>query len=206
MRNLSVSFLLRNSFAILVLSLASCITSRTYRSSVATDNSAVLMPYNRFIDPAGTVIRFGKPTLENHSLDCALLPGGKVLAIEDRYGLAFIDVQDKKLLFHLDYEGTYKGLMSTYSGIKVLEFENSVHIFWGASNPSAKSSFILDAVWDGRKATISNSISFKGVSPSRMALPNDICISKEGGENYLYVVLNGNSQLTKISHVQGVFC
>lgn len=198
MRNLSVSFLLRNSFAILALSLASCITSRTYRSSVATDNSAVLMPYNRFIDPAGTVIRFGKPTLENHSLDCALLPGGKVLAIEDRYGLAFIDVQDKKLLFHLDYEGTYKGLMSTYSGIKVLEFENSVHIFWGASNPSAKSSFILDAVWDGRKATISNSISFKGVAPSRMALPNDICISKEGGENYLYVVLNGNSQLTKI--------
>lgn len=213
MRNLNVSFFLRYSFLVLALSLAACVTSRKYQSSVITDNSyqssyddttltvnnsAILMPYNRFIDPAGKVIRFGMPSLENHSLDCALLPGGKVLAVEDRYGVAFIDVQEKKLLFHFDYEGANKGLMSTYSGIKAVDIENSVHIFWGATDPRAKSSFILDAVWDGSKATLNNSYSFKGIAPSPMALPNDICINKESGENYLYVVLNGNSQLTKI--------
>ena len=156
------------------------------------------MPYNRFIDPAGTVIRFGNPTLENHSLDCALLPGQNILAVEDRYGLAFLDVQNNKLLFHLDYAGTYKGLMSTYSGIKILEYEKSIHIFWGASFPDEKkNSFIMDAVWDGKKATINSSIPFVGIAPSPMALPNDIAINKEDGENYLYVLLNGNSQLTK---------
>src|SRR5205085_11250245 len=123
--------------------------SSSYHSSyddrtLATDNGAVLMPYNRFIDPAGTVIRFGNKTLENHSLDVALLPDGKVSAVEDRYGLALIDVQSKKLLYHLDYEGAYKGLISTYSGIKVWLAGTTVHIFWGATNPATKISFILD--------------------------------------------------------------
>jgi len=213
MRNLSVSFYLRFSFAVLLVALAACRTTRGYQSTVVADKSyhssyddttmtvdkgMVMMPYNRVIDPAGTVIRFGNPTLENHSLDCALLPGGKVLAVEDRYGLALIDVQEKKLLTHLDYEGSYKGLMSTYSGIKVLEVDNRVHIFWGATNPSTKTSFVLDVVWDGKKAVISSAIPFKGIAPSPMALPNDIAIVNEGGEYYLYVVLNGNSRLSKI--------
>ncbi|MEO7309149.1 MAG: alkaline phosphatase family protein [Chitinophagaceae bacterium] len=166
--------------------------------TLSIDNSSILMPYNRFIDPVGTVIRFGDPGLENHSLDCVLLPGNKVLAVEDRYGLALIDVQNNLLLFHLDYEAAYKGLMSTYSGIKVLEDGEAVHVLWGASDPGSKASYILDAVWDGKKASINNSFSLIGMAPSPMALPNDIAINKEAGENYLYVVLNGNSQLTKI--------
>jgi YVTN family beta-propeller protein len=190
-----------------------CETTRVYKTSVtdgdsyhssyddttlAVNNRSILMPYNRFIDPAGKVIRFGNPALENHSLDCALLPGEKVLAVEDRYGLAFIDVQNNSLLYHLDYTGTYRSLMSTFSGIKVLEEGNSIHIFWGASNPGSKASYILDAVWDGHKATISDAISFSGVAPAPIALPNDIAINKEGGVNYLYVVLNGNNQLVKL--------
>ncbi|MDP4291991.1 MAG: alkaline phosphatase family protein [Bacteroidota bacterium] len=191
----------------------SCITSRQYHSSavsgseyhssydnktLAVDNSNVLMPFNRIIDPAGTVIRFGKGSLENHSLDCVILPDGKVLAVEDRYGLAFIDVLTQKLLFHLDYEGANKGMMSTYSGIKTVVSENKVHIFWGASNPSSKASYVFDAIWDGKKAALNDLIPFKGIAPSPMALPNDISIHHEGGEDFLYVVLNGNSQLTKI--------
>ena len=167
-------------------------------TTLTVDNPSILMPYNRFIDPAGTVIRFGNPTLENHSLDCVLLPGGIVLAVEDRYGLAFIDVKDKRLLFHLDYSGTYRGLMSTYSGLKVLADPSGVHVFWGASNPGTKSSFIMDAIWDGRKAEIQHAIAFAAVAPAPMALPNDLAINKEGGETFLYVVLNGNSQLVKI--------
>lgn len=213
MKNKRLSLILKYSVVAFALALSACKSTRVMRSSVVTDNGygssydnatlaadsrSVLMPYNRFIDPAGTVIRFGNPVLENHSLDCVLLPGGEVLAVEDRYGLAFIDLNTKSILFHLDYEGTYKGLMSTYSGIKVLEEDRKIHIFWGASSPSAKTSFIIDAVWDGSKAVINDAIPFAGVAPAPMALPNDIAINKEGGDNYLYVVLNGNSQLSKI--------
>src|ERR1051325_8075533 len=107
--------------------LISCTSQRAYKTSVVTDtnlhsnyddttllvdNTSVLMPYNRFIDPAGTVIRFGNPSLENHSLDCALVPDQNVLVVEDRYGLAFIDVVNKRLSYHLDYSGSYSGMMS----------------------------------------------------------------------------------------------
>jgi DNA-binding beta-propeller fold protein YncE len=169
-------------------------------TTLSVGNSAVLMPYNRFIDPAGTVIRFGNGSLENHSLDCVLVPGQNVLAVEDRYGIAFVDVKNNKLLFHLDYSAEYSGMMSTYSGIKVWtdDENNKLHILWGAANPTNKKSVILDAVWDGKKAGIVNAFSFEPVAPSPMALPNDIAITKEEGETYLYVVLNGNSQLIKL--------
>jgi YVTN family beta-propeller protein len=202
---------LKYSIIVGLLFFASCKTSRVPKSSESTqnyhstyddatltpDNSSILMPYNRFIDPAGTIIRFGNPNLENHSLDCALLPGGKVLAVEDRYGIAFIDVNENNLLFHLDYDGTYSRLMSTYSGIKVYKEKNAVHIFWGAANPS-NASLILEAIWDGKKAVINNSFSFEALKPAPMALPNDIAINNEEGENYMYVVLNGNNQLVKL--------
>jgi YVTN family beta-propeller protein len=212
--NLDVSNCLKYIIVICVTVFFSCTSSRVYKTSVTTDsnyhsryddttltvdNSSILMPYNRFIDPAGTVIHFGNPELENHSLDCALLEEQNILVVEDRFGLAFLDVQNNKLLFHLDYEATYKGLISTYSGIKIVHEEKSINVFWGAAFPDkSKSSYILDAVWDGKKATITGSIPFDGIAPSPMALPNDIAINKEGGENYLYVVLNGNNQLTKI--------
>ncbi len=169
-------------------------------TTLSVDNSAILMPYNRFIDPAGTVIRFGNGSLENHSLDCVLIPEQNVLAVEDRYGIAFVDVINNKLLFHLDYSAEYNGMMSTYSGIKVWtdDEDNKLHILWGAANPTNKKSVILDAVWDGKKAGIVNAFSFEPVAPSPMALPNDIAITKEEGETYLYVVLNGNSQLIKL--------
>ena len=167
-------------------------------TTLAVDNSSILMPYNRFIDPAGTVIRFGNIARENHSLDCVMLPGGKVLAVEDRYGVAFIDVTENKLLYHLDYSGNYSGLMSTYSGLKSYRDETGEHILWGAANPYQPVSLILDAVWDGEKAVIKDSISFKAVEPAPLSLPNDIAINEEDEQKYLYVVLNGNNQLQKL--------
>lgn len=175
----------------------------SYQSSydsktLAVDNSAILMPYNRFVDPAGTVIRFGNPSQENHSLDCVLLPNQNVLAVEDRYGLALFDVAEKKLLHHLDYEGEYKGLKSTFSGVKTWQDGNVLHILWGAANPISKASFILDAVWDGQRAVMQSAIKFPAKEPAPMSLPNDIAINKENGEDYLYVVLNGNNEIAKI--------
>jgi YVTN family beta-propeller protein len=196
-----------------LLCFASCKSTRVFKSTVTTgdnyhsryddttltpDNSSILMPYNRFIDPAGTIIRFGNSSLENHSLDCALLPGEKILVVEDRFGLAFINVKENKLIDHLDYDGKYSGFMSTYSGIKVFEDKNGINIFWGAANPRTKVSSILVASWNGRKAEINNSIPFKALSPAPMSLPNDIALHNEDGEIYLYVVLNGNNQLVKL--------
>ncbi|MDQ6758079.1 MAG: beta-propeller fold lactonase family protein [Bacteroidota bacterium] len=210
-----INFLKVISYPVIIcaLCIASCKTSRVYKTSVVNDNgyhsdyddttlavnnNSILMPYNRIIDPAGTVIRFGKFSLENHSLDCVLLPGNKILAVEDRYGVALIDLTTKKILDHLEYSGTYNGFMSTYSGIKVLKEDNKIHIFWGAANPVTKKSFIIEAKWDGKNAVISDAIPFEAVAPSPMALPNDIAINKEGNDIYLYVVLNGNSQLIKM--------
>ena len=156
------------------------------------------MPYNRFIDPAGTVIRFGNIARENHSLDCVMLPDGKVLAVEDSYGVAFIDVKENKLLYHLDYSGNYSGLMSTYSGLKLYEMKQE-NTFFGVQRILIKIfRLILDAVWDGEKAVIKDSISFEAVAPAPLSLPNDIAINDEDGQKYLYVVLNGNNQLQKI--------
>jgi YVTN family beta-propeller protein len=209
--------LLSNSFRIFVvfsfLCFTSCKSTRIYKSTVTSgesyhssyddttltpDNSSILMPYNRFIHPAGTVIRFGNTSLENHSLDCALLPGEKVLVVEDRYGLAFIDVNKNKLIDHLDYRENYNGFMSTYSGLKVFEDQNGIKVLWGAANPRTKVSSIMEASWNGKKAEMINSIPFVAVAPAPMSLPNDIALNNEGGETYLYVVLNGNSQLVKL--------
>ncbi|GAA4750956.1 YncE family protein [Flavisolibacter ginsenosidimutans] len=201
---------------LVLIAFCACRSSRVYQSSVSdandyhssyddttltVDNASVLMPYNRFIDPAGTVIRFGKTSLENHSLDCVLTPDEKTLIVEDRYGLAFIEVRSNQLLYHLDYtdNASYKSLMSTYSGLKVWQSEDGPHIFWGAANPSNKTSFVMDAVWDGKKATIKEAIPFKALAPAPMSLPNDIAIRKEGNETFLFVVLNGNSQLAKLN-------
>jgi YVTN family beta-propeller protein len=193
--------------------IASCTSFKSYHLTVTSgdsyhssyddttltpDNSSILMPYNRFIDPAGIVIRYGNKNFENHSLDCTLLPGTKVLAVEDRYGVAFIDTEKKTLLSHLDYTGDYQELMSTYSGIKAEIIENTIHIYWGAADPDENSSFILDAVWNDGSAAIKNAFPFNGIDPAPMALPNDIFINTEDGIKYLYVVLNGNSQLTKV--------
>ncbi len=66
-------------FVMPLLYFTACKTPRVYKTSVTTedryhsryddttlaiDNSSILLPYNRFIDPAGTVIRFGDPALE----------------------------------------------------------------------------------------------------------------------------------------------
>lgn len=168
-------------------------------STLAVGDGPLLLPYNRIIDPAGTVLRFGNGDLENHSLDAVLLPGRDILAVEDRYGVAFIRVPENKLAGRLDYgKDTYKGCMSTYSGIKTYtDAEGQVHILWSASG-SGNKSFLMDAVWDGRNARIVSGLSFAALAPSPLALPNDIAVRQEDGQTYVYIVLNGNSRLVKI--------
>ena len=173
----------------------------SYDDTTLMQAGPMLLPYNRFIDPAGNTVRFGNPALENHSLDCCLLPGGNVLAVEDRYGVAFINVKAQKMVFHYDYGNgkEKKELMSTYCGIKAISIDGETHIFWSATNPDNNFSEVIDATWDGNKAVTSQTFEFKPVAPAPMALPNDIALNYEKDGIYMYVVCNGNNQLTKIS-------
>jgi YVTN family beta-propeller protein len=162
----------------------------------------VLMPYNRVIDPAGKVISFGDPGDENHSMDVRLIPGSKLIAVEDRYGITLIDTVLKKVATRWTYKqnAQYRGLTSTYSGLKVLRTNNEVQIFWSAAAGKGddSKSYVFRAVWDGEKISIKNTFNFKPVGESPLALPNDLAIDTENGTDFLYVVLNGNNQLVKI--------
>ncbi|RWY54053.1 bifunctional YncE family protein/alkaline phosphatase family protein [Mucilaginibacter gilvus] len=161
----------------------------------------VMMPYNRLVASAGKVVSFGDPELENHSLDVKLIPGTTLLAIEDRYGIAIIDTITKKLTSRWAYNNNskYRGLMSTYSGLKVARINGRINIFWSAALANGKNSrsLVLRASWDGEKLSIISSIEFTPQIPAPLALPNEIAITNENGKDYLYVVLNGNNQLVK---------
>ncbi len=169
-------------------------------TTVMTIAGPILLPYNRFIDPAGSVVHFGDPDRENHSLDCIILPDGKTLAVEDRYGITIISITTKQVLYEFQYKNdkSTKGLMSTYSGIKTLELNGKVHIFWSAANNNKATSVVLDGTWDGKTIKIEGTFDFAPIAPSPLALPNDIAINKEEGDYYMYVALNGNSTLDKI--------
>ncbi|MET3499422.1 YVTN family beta-propeller protein [Mucilaginibacter rubeus] len=163
----------------------------------------VLMPYNRIIDPAGTVISFGDASDENHSMDVRLIPGTRFIAVEDRYGLTIIDTLSKKVTTRWTYkqDPRYGGLTSTYSGLKVVNIDNQTQIYWSAAAGKGKDSksYVFQAIWKDGNISIQNTFNFKAEGESPLALPNDLAINKENSINYLYVVLNGNNQLVKIN-------
>ncbi|MGI4020967.1 MAG: bifunctional YncE family protein/alkaline phosphatase family protein [Janthinobacterium lividum] len=160
----------------------------------------VMMPYNRLIDPAGKVVSFGSPEVENHSLDLKLIPGTDLLAIEDRFGIALLDRTQQKIIARWSYEGDprFKDFMSTYSGIEVIKKESETQILWSAADGNSRRSVVFQASWNGEKISIKNTFDFKAEAPAPLALPNEIAVNEENGKSFLYVVLNGNNKLTKI--------
>lgn len=161
----------------------------------------VMMPHNRIINPAGSVISYGSPDLENHSLDLQLLPNTNLLVIEDRYGIAIINSETHKVVDRWSYvnNSAYKDFMSTYSGIQISKNQNNIEIFWSAANNKSKVSKVFKATWSGAKLQINNTYDFMPKGESPLALPNEIAISEENGKRFLYVVLNGNNSLEKIN-------
>ncbi|RZK34510.1 MAG: hypothetical protein EOO61_13455 [Hymenobacter sp.] len=170
-------------------------------STLNRNTLPVMMPYNRLIDPAGTVVTYGNPELENHSLDLMALPGTNYFAVEDRYGIAILDTKTHHILTQWAYtaEPQYKGFMSTYSGIQVRQRGTQTQIFWSAANPNNHESAVFEATWNGKSIRITNTFSFKPEAPSPLALPNEVAVQEENGKDYLYVVLNGNNKLVKIA-------
>ena len=173
-----------------------------YRSAdnQQTLGDSSIMPYNRLIKSAGTVLSYGDPTLENHTLDLTVLPGGQQLVIEDRYGMAVLDRTTKKLIYRwsMGDDPAYKGMMSVYSGIETFRYQDKTYIVWSVSQGGRGKSGVLIATWNGQKITTTELLPFAAIAPAPLSLPNDVAVQMENGEPFLYVVLNGNNQLVKI--------
>jgi len=169
-------------------------------STLMEGGSFTLMPFNRLVRSAGKVVTFGDPKLENHALDFSILPDGRHVAVEDRYGIAVVDARTQEIVHRWTYRddpsSQVKGLMSTYSGIKSFTYNGQVYLVWSAG--TAHSSAVMIAAWDSTGIGKVSSLPMAAVAPAAAALPNDIAVQVEGGIPFLYVVLNGNNQLLKI--------
>ena len=201
-------------FAAIILAFGSCRTTPPGYQNVAIVNPRIpyddstlnrntlplLMPYNRIIDPAGTVLRYGDTDLENHTLDLRKIPDSPFLVVEDRYGIAVVDTEKQKILDRWSYqqEKEFKGFTSTYSGIHIFQKNGTTRFFWSAANTGNKESRVVEATWDGDKIKVTNAFSFAPEGDSPLALPNEVAIATEQGKDFLYVVLNGNNQLVKL--------
>ncbi len=176
----------------------------SYEKSTLTGSELpVLMPYNRWIDPAGEQLYFGDKDIENHALDCALSPDGKWIAVEGRTSVVIIDPVTKKIVtrFTLKSHFTNDGLINTYSGISWRKTGNSYDLFWSALGKTK--SLVVQASWNGKKVSVLNTFPFETVQPAKTALPNELLVTEEAGIPVLYVVLNGNNTVEKLNITTG---
>ncbi|MBC7886891.1 MAG: beta-propeller fold lactonase family protein [Ferruginibacter sp.] len=163
------------------------------------DKTLRLMPYNRIIRSAGDVIRFGDPKLENHALDAAILADDSKLVIEDRYGIMALDAGNKKIIGRWNFSDIprYRKYMSTYSGIRSFMEKGKTWIVWSAAERDGGNAVLMIAEWADGFRNFSD-IPIEKKASARNAIPNEIEVSSENGELFLYVVLNGNNELLKI--------
>ena len=168
----------------------------TYTS--ATDTLRVQLPFNRLIRPAGTQVFFGNKALENHSLDAAISPDGKWLAVMERYSIIFISTENDKVAFRLANNDNpdLRGGMNTYSGITWYTGDSLPEVWWSVVG-SRNRSFVASARWNGESAEFGRKLEYYTAPGVKIALPNEILIRKEGRREYLYVVLNGNNRVVK---------
>ncbi|HPR85001.1 MAG TPA: bifunctional YncE family protein/alkaline phosphatase family protein [Prolixibacteraceae bacterium] len=172
-------------------------SSYDYKTMSPTDNPN-LLPYNRWISPAGKQVYFGNPSLENHAMDVALSPDGKWVAVEGRYEVVVMSAETGKLEANLPMAGLVEkqNLMNTFSGISWLQENNQYKLFWGAVGNKGVS-YVLSASWDGKKLNKSESIIFEKEAPAESALVNEVLTENESGKNFLYIVLNGTNKVVK---------
>lgn len=168
-------------------------------STLQNINRVTVMPYNRLIKSAGKVVTYGDSTLENHALDISVLPDKKNVVIEDRYGIAVLNINSNKIIARWSFihDDNWQYLISTYSGITSFAYKNKIFIAWGASGTNHRSAIMI-AEWDGKKISNVTVINIDRVMPADAALPNQVISNTENGILYLYAVLNGNNQLVKI--------
>ncbi len=166
--------------------------------SLSENQLPVLMPYNRWIDPAGEQIYFGDNELENHAMDCSASPDGKWIAVEGRYSVVILSAENNKTVDRATLKELLgESAMNTFSGISWRKSGDDYEIFWSASGNNK--SFVIKALWNGKKLKLSQTYDFTAELNAKSALPNEIAISEENGIPVFYVVLNGNNKLVKIN-------
>lgn len=156
------------------------------------------LPYNRIIKSAGEVVRYGKPSLENHALDIANLSDKNLVVVEERYGVFVLDILQNKVVdeWRFEQNQAYKGMMSTYSGIKTITINEKEYVLWSAA--TGNNSGIMIAEWKQGFKNVT-SIPFEKKAPAKNALPNQVEVVKEDNQYFIYVVLNGNNELVKLN-------
>ena len=156
------------------------------------------LPYNRIIQSAGTVVRYGKPDLENHAMDIANLRDPNLVVVQERYGFFILDIQQKKAVDHFRFreQPTYSKFMTVYSGITTTVINGKEYILFSAAG--GDKSAIMMVEWDKGIKKI-EAIPIEKIAPASNALPNHIVVSKEGNEHYIYTVLNGNNEVVKFN-------
>ncbi|MFY9154281.1 MAG: alkaline phosphatase family protein [Prolixibacteraceae bacterium] len=164
----------------------------------------LIMPFNRWIEPAGEQVYFGDAELENHALDCSLSPDGKWLAVEGRYSVVIISTETHKIVhrFVLKSHFPSDGFMNTFSGISWRKTNESYEIYWSTSGASGKSA-VVAASWNGKEIQVLKTYPFEAAENVVSALPNELLIRRESENTFLYVVLNGNNTLEKIDLYSG---
>ena len=171
----------------------------SYENQTLTDSLLpVMMPYNRWIDPAGKQIYFGDKELENHALDCALSPDGKWVAVEGRYSVVILSTGTQKIVERVTLKKLLpdENAMNTFSGITWQNGGSDYELYWSASDKENKS-YVIKALWNGRKLKLQKTYDFAANPPARTALPNEVVVTKENGNTILYTALNGNNLLVK---------
>ncbi len=166
------------------------------QESLAGNQLPVLMPFNRWIDPAGVQVYFGDEALENHALDCAASPDGKWIAVEGRYSVVILSTGNNKIVERITLKDLLKvDAMNTFSGISWHKAGDKYEIYWGAS--IYNKSYVIKILWNGRKSEFVRTFDFTAIPPAHSALANEIVVTEENGTPVFYVVLNGNNQLVK---------
>jgi len=169
------------------------------KSTLAGNDLPVLMPYNRWIAPAGDQVYFGDKELENHALDCAISPDGKWVAVEGRYSIVLLNPESKKIIsrFVLKSHFGAEDPMNTFSGISWRKTGAGYELYWSTVGKNNKS-YVVQAEWNGKKIAVLKTFLFEAVKPAVAALPNELLVVEESGSPMLYVVLNGNNTVEKL--------
>ncbi len=170
--------------------------STEYEQQTLADNDLpVLMPYNRWISPAGFQIYFGDKELENHALDCAASPDGKWIAVEGRYSIVILSSETNKIVERVPLKDLLKeNAMNTFSGISWRKTGDDYELYWSVSGDK---SYVVKATWNGRKLKLADAFEFAAEPPAKTALPNEVLVTEENETPVFYVVLNGNNKLAK---------
>ncbi len=180
-----------------ILQLTSCSNFQKKEGTTAfkqETDTTLDMPYNKILEPAGKQIFFGDSSLENHALDVALSPDEKILAVEGRYHVVFVNTSNNKILDNIRISKFDKrNGMSTYSGISWLQEDGKLYVLWGTRNK------LMQAEWNGQTGKIVKSFEFKHKKGVTASLPNEMVIKNEKGNYVVYLVLNGNDEVVKLN-------